>query len=90
MTSHRGATLLHEANTYMDNAAQILAADLGESPNSAAPSPSASSNTVNTADPETPLQQLQQIANSDRPFVTANLTNWWVPPTELQKTGDSR
>jgi hypothetical protein len=83
----QGATFLHEANTYMDNAAQILATDLGESPNSAAPSPSASSNTVNTADPETALQQLQQIANSDRPFVTANLTNWWVPQLSSKRPG---
>ena len=83
----QGATLLHEANTYMDNAAQILATDLGESPNSAVPSLSASSNTVNTADPETALQQLQQIANSDRPFVTANLTNWWVPQLSSKRPG---
>jgi hypothetical protein len=33
----QGATFLHEANTYMDNAVTILDADLGESPNSAAP-----------------------------------------------------
>jgi hypothetical protein len=33
----QGATLLGEANTYMDNAVKILDTDLGESSNSAAP-----------------------------------------------------
>ena len=33
----QGATLLGEANTYMDNAVKILGTDLGESSNSAAP-----------------------------------------------------
>jgi serine/threonine-protein kinase len=39
VSGHAGAihTFLHEANTYMDNAVTILDADLGESPNSAAP-----------------------------------------------------
>jgi hypothetical protein len=84
----QGTTLLREANTYMDNAAKILDIDLGESSNSAAP-PSSSSptSTANTADPETALQQLQQQASEDRPFVTAKLADWWVPQLSSKRPG---
>jgi hypothetical protein len=85
----QGATLLGEANTYMDNAVKILDSDLGGSSNSAAPqSPSSPSIAANFADPEAAsLQQLQELAGSDRPFVTANLTNWWVPQLSSKRTG---
>ena len=76
----QGGTLISEANTYMDNAIKVLDADLGESSSSAAPpSPSSPSNTANTADPETALQQLQQLAAGDRPFVSAQLADRWIP-----------
>jgi hypothetical protein len=81
----QGATYLGEANTYMDNATKILDTDLGESSNSAAPqSPSSSSNAANAVDPEA---ELQQLASSDRPYVTANLTNWWIPQLSSKRPG---
>jgi hypothetical protein len=85
----QGATFLGEANTYMDNATKILDADLGESSNSAAPpSPSSPSNTANATDPEADsLQQLQELVSSDRPFVTANLANWWIPQLSSKRPG---
>jgi hypothetical protein len=70
----QGATFLHEGNTYWDNAAKILATDLGESPNSAAPQ-----NPSSPSQPAAAVDQLQQLASSDRPYVTANLANRWIP-----------
>jgi len=77
----QGATLLDQANTYMDNAVKILEADLGESSNSNSPqSPPSPSEPAATVDPEQDsLQQLQQLASSDRPFVQANLADSWIP-----------
>lgn len=41
-----------------------------------------------TADPEAAaLQRLQQIANSDRPFVTAVLADHWVPQLSSKRPG---
>jgi hypothetical protein len=76
----QGATLIDEANTYMDNAVKVLDADLGEPSNSAAPqSPSSPSIAANTADPETASQQLRQLAAGDRAFVSAQLADRWIP-----------
>jgi hypothetical protein len=77
----QGATLLHQGNAYWDNAAKILDSYLGESSNSAAPrSPSSPSVTATTVDPGADSrQQLERLADSDRPFVKANLAGWWIP-----------
>jgi hypothetical protein len=86
----QGGTLIREANTYMDNAVKILDTDLGQSSNSAAPpSPSSPSNAANAADPEADsLQQLRQLASSDRPFVTASLTDSWIPQLSSKRSSE--
>jgi hypothetical protein len=85
----QGATLMREGNTYMGNALKVLERDLGESSNSAAPpSPSPPSIATKAEDPEAAsLQQLQQLANSDRPFVKDELINWWVPQLSSKRPG---
>jgi serine/threonine-protein kinase len=39
------------------------------------------------AAPETPLQRLQQLANSDRPIVKTELANHWVPQLSSKRPG---
>jgi hypothetical protein len=65
----------------MDDALGSLQRDLGESSDSAPPNSSSPTSAANTADdPEADsLQQLQQQASSDRPYVTAHLADSWVP-----------
>jgi hypothetical protein len=76
----QATTLVDEANTYMDDALKILQTDLGESSKSAAPqSPSPSESTAAVDPEQDSVQQLQRLASSDRPFVEANLANWWIP-----------
>jgi hypothetical protein len=77
----QATTLVAEANSYMDGALKTLQRELGESSDSAAPpSPPSSSEAAATVDPEQDsVQQLQQLASSDRPFVTENLAGWWIP-----------
>jgi hypothetical protein len=84
----QGATLMREGNTYMGNAVKVLERDLGESSDVAPPSPSSSSSAAKAADPEAEsLQQLQQLASSDRPFVRDQLANWWVPQLSSKRPG---
>jgi hypothetical protein len=86
----QAATFVHEANTHMDQAANILDSDLGQPSNSAAP-PSSSSPSVTAApvDPEQDsLQQLQQLASSDRPFVQASLVDWWIPQLSSKRSSE--
>jgi hypothetical protein len=76
----QAATLVDEANTYMDDAMNILRADLGESSNSATPqSPSRSESHAAVDSEQDSVQELQRLASSDRPFVQANLADWWIP-----------
>jgi hypothetical protein len=84
----QGGTLISEANTYMDNAVKILDTDLGESSSSAAPpSPSSPSIAAKTTDPEAASpQQLPQFAASDRPFVSAQLADRWIPQLSSKRS----
>lgn len=77
----QAGNLIREGNTYMDNATNILQRDRGESSNDQAPqSPKSPRTTEQTVDPEQDsIQQLQQLASSDRPFVQENLAGWWIP-----------
>ena len=34
------------------------------------------------------MQQLQQLASSDRPFVKANLADWWIPQLSSKSSTD--
>jgi hypothetical protein len=84
----QAATLVEEANTYMDDALGSLQRDLGESSDSAPPNSSSPTSAANTADdPEADsLQQLQQQASSDRPYVTAHLADSWVPQLSSKRS----
>lgn len=70
------------------DALKILQRDLGESSDSAPPNSSPPTSAANTADdPEADsLQQLQQQASEDRPYVTAHLANWWVPQLSSKRS----
>ncbi len=86
----QATTFVREANTHMDQAANILASDLGEPSNSAAPptfsSPSVSATAV---DPEqASMQQLRQLASSDRSFVQASLADWWIPQLSSKRSSE--
>jgi hypothetical protein len=84
----QAGTLIREGNTYMDNATNILRRDRGESSNDQAPkSPSSPRTTEKTVDPQQDsVQQLQQLASSDRPFVKANLADWWIPQLSSKRS----
>lgn len=85
----QGTTLMDEGTIYMNNALTILNRDLGESSNPTQPTTSSSSSPAATvADPDAAsLQQLQQLANSDRPFVKSHLVDWWVPQLSSKRPG---
>ena len=88
----QAGALICEGNTYMNNAVDILRRDRGESPDKSSdtpgrqgctsPSDGSSSPTASTqaSDPDQDSEQrLRQLASSDRPFVQANLADWWIP-----------
>lgn len=88
----QAGALICEGNTYMNNAVDILRRDRGDSPDKSSdtsgrqgcssPSDSSPSPTASTqaSDPDQEsVQRLRQLANSDRPFVQANLADWWIP-----------
>jgi hypothetical protein len=86
----QATTFVSEANSHMDQASSILASDLGEPLNSAAPSSSSSPGVpAATVDPEqNSRQQLQQLANSDHAFVTASLADWWIPQLSSKRSSE--
>jgi serine/threonine protein kinase len=54
---------------------------------SSSPTQPAQAPTTATPAPQDPVQQLRQIANDDRPFVSAQLTDRWVPQLSSKRPG---